>query len=64
MQLLKLATESDVGCFCVKTGCPESNSHRQEFFMDTDLVEEAGAKGDIFFKEVVVPELLTGEDEG
>ena len=32
--------------------------------MDTDLVEEAGAKGDIFFKEVVVPELLTGEDEG
>ena len=28
--------------------------------MDTDLVEEAVAKGDIFFKEVVVPELLTG----
>jgi len=60
VQLQMLATESDVGYFCVKTACLGSNLHCQEVFMGNNLLEEAVAKADVFFKKVIVPELLTG----
>ena len=62
VQLQMLSVESDVGYFCVKTvPCSlENNFYYQEVYLNADFLEEAVMKAHLFFKEVVVPELLTG----
>ena len=60
VQLQMLSVGSDVGYFCVKTACRENNLFSQEVYMNPDFLEEAVVKAHLFFKEVVVPELLTG----
>ena len=62
VRLQMLSVESDVGYFCVKTApCSlENNFYYQEVYLNTDFLEEAVMKARVFFKEIVVPELLTG----
>jgi len=62
VQLQMLSVESDVGYFCVKTApCSlENNFYYQDVYLNTGFLEEAAVKAHLFFKEVVVPELLTG----
>ena len=55
-----LSVGSDVRYFCVKTACRENNLFSQDVYMNPDFFEEAVVKAHLFFKEVVVPELLTG----
>jgi len=60
VQLQILATGADVGYFCVRMAAPECSLHCQEVYMNTDFLEEAVAKAEVFFRLVVVPELVTG----
>lgn len=54
-----LATEAEVGCFWVWTAAPEYNLHCQ-VFLNTDFLEEAVAKAEVVFNQVVLPELMPG----
>lgn len=60
VQLQILATGADVGYFCARTAAPKCSLHCQEVYMNTDFLEEAMAKAEVFFRLVVVPELITG----
>ena len=60
VQLQILATGAEVGYFCVRTAASECNLHCQEVFLNTEFLEEAMAKAEVFFKQVVLPELMTG----
>ncbi len=60
VQLQILTTGAETGYFCVRTAAPEDNLHCQEVDMNTDFLEEVVGKAEIFFRKVVVPELMTG----
>ena len=50
-------------CFsitCPRLGENDGNLHCQEVLMNTDFLEDAVVKAKVFFREVVLPELLTG----
>lgn len=61
VQLQILATGAEAGYFCVRTAAPEDNLHCQDVDMNTGFLEEVVAKAELFFRKVVVPELMTGE---
>lgn len=44
----------------MRMAAPEFSLHCQQVYMNTDFLEEVVAKAELFFKEVVVPELITG----
>ena len=44
----------------MRTAASECNLHCQEVFLNTEFLEEAMAKAEVFFKHVVLPELMTG----
>ena len=56
-----LAKHSEVGYFCVKTACLHDSLHVEEIPFDPLLMEDAVEKAKIFFKSIVVPELMHGE---
>ena len=41
----------------------ECSLHYQEVYLNTDFLEEAVAKAEVFFRLVVVPDLITGNVE-
>ena len=46
---------------CFSITCPRlGDLHCQEVLMNTDFLEDAVVKAKVFFREVVLPELLTG----
>ena len=61
VQAEMLVKHADAGYFCLRTASPINNLHVEEIPFDPMLMEETIEKAKVFFKSVVVPELLTGK---